>query len=195
VITLPTPVERGQAVLLNYTGPGTGDIVTNPAANLTGLIVDNITRRNSGGGSSGGCMPGYPCSQIGNFSNTTLPTTNISSKPDQESTCPMFTQYLKKGMRDGNNGISEVSKVQSFLAKKLGKVISIDGTFGKQTYNAVKAYQTLYREQVLTPWGLSGPTGWWYQSSRSYANFLENCSEGLIQLDNTVKVQDGVIKN
>jgi hypothetical protein len=47
--------------------------------------------------------------------------------------------------------------------------------------------------EVLAPWALSGPTGWWYQSTRGYANFIENCSEGVVQLDNSVKVQDGKI--
>jgi uncharacterized beta-barrel protein YwiB (DUF1934 family) len=42
---------------------------------------------------------------------------------------------------------------------------------------------------------LSAPTGWWYQSTRSYANYLENCSEGTVQLDNAVKIQDGRIVN
>ena len=206
ILTLPTAVTSGQIVTLNYTGPATADLAANPAINLVSFSVSNITPGTSSGSSgsgmtiSGGCMPGYPCSQ--GISGISVPTSTqivIQNTPVinqvQSALCPMFTQYLKRGVRDGNNGISEVSKVQSFLNKKLGKGINVDGIFGKQTHNAVKAYQTLYHEQVLTPWGLSGPTGWWYQSSRSYANFLENCSEGLIQLDNTVKVQDGVIKN
>jgi peptidoglycan hydrolase-like protein with peptidoglycan-binding domain len=108
--------------------------------------------------------------------------------------CPAFTQYLKKGMRDGKNSISEVSKVQQFLNTKLNLGLVIDGVFGSRTHNAVKTFQTTYSNQILNPWNLTGPTGWWYQSTRSYANYLENCSEGTVQLDNGIQVRDGSIQ-
>lgn len=168
--------------------------------NSTGTAVATTTTRLPRSGSSGGCEPGAPCdtgnsNNSSNNSNTQIDNSsnNVEEANNENSTCPAFTQYLKQGMRDGQNGVSEVSKVQKFLNKNLGIVLSIDGVFGKRTRDAVKSFQSMHFAEVLAPWALSGPTGWWYQSTRGYANFIENCSEGVVQLDNSVKVQDGKI--
>ncbi len=58
---------------------------------------------------------------------------------------------------------------------------------------AVSQFQKKFFSQILTPWGMQSPSGWWYQSTRGYANYLENCTEEIIQLDNTIKLQDGTI--
>lgn len=163
--------------------------------NSAGTVVATTTTRLPRSGSSGGCEPGYPCDT--NNSNTQIDSSSndIEETSNENSTCPVFTQYLKKGMRDGENGISEVSKVQNFLSRKLGITLNPDGVFGSNTQYAVKRFQSMFFSEVLSPWKLSGPTGWWYQSTRSYANFIEGCSEGIVQLDNNVKVKDGnVIK-
>jgi hypothetical protein len=162
----------------------------------TGSTVVPTTTTSGGGG----CLPGYSCfSNTPSSTPTTPPVTTNTAVTATTSTavnrCPVFTQYLKKGMRDGKNGISEISKVQSFLNEKLGLNLFVDGIFGSRTHTAVRNFQSTYFDQVLTPWGLTGPTGWWYQSTRSYANYLENCSEGTVPLDNGVRVQDGRIVN
>lgn len=177
-----------------YSYPITINSNTNITASQTnglGTSVASTTTRLPRSGSSGGCVPGSPCDT--NNSNNSV--NNIEQVNNESSTCPAFTQYLKQGMRDGQNGVSEVSKVQKFLNRNLGIVLSIDGIFGKRTRDAVKSFQSMHFAEVLAPWALSGPTGWWYQSTRGYANFIENCSEGIVQLDNSVKVQDGKILN
>ncbi len=149
----------------------------------------------SGGSGGGGCFPGYSCDTTNTPAVTPIIQTVSQPTPlsPLTNTCPQFTEYLKKGMRDGRNGVSEISKVQSFLNRKLGLSLITDGIFGKNTYRAVAQFQSQHFNQVLAPWGLTNPTGWWYQSTRSYANFLENCSEGVVQLDNTVRIQDGIV--
>lgn len=170
------------------------------------VIVDNCVTTSttlpsvvvsSGGGAgvtSGGCIYGVNGCGTGmspfvNSPNTTITTTNTI----KTLTCPAFSQYLKQGMRDGTNGISEVVKVQSFLNKYLGRSISEDGVFGTQTKEAVKDFQLMNFSKILSPWRLSGPTGWWYQTTRGYANYLEGCTEGVVRLDNSVKIKDGVV--
>lgn len=179
--------------------------------NAAGTATANAsTTLPSSGGGSGGCLPGYSC---GSGAPTGTVTTNtgttpVTGTPTQQpgavvtidtttssKSCPIFTEYLKKGSRDGRNGISEVSKVQEFLNRKLGLGLVIDGIFGKRTHSAVSTFQSQNFNQVLSPWGLTGPTGWWYQSTRSFANYLENCSEGTVPLDNGVRIQDGMIVN
>jgi peptidoglycan hydrolase-like protein with peptidoglycan-binding domain len=172
-------------------------LVTASQTNGAGIAIANasttLPSTSSGGSSSGGCLPGYPCDV------TTTSTHQQQIQPpliEQTSTsCPQFTEYLKQGMRDGKNGISEVSKVQKFLNTKLGGGLLIDGIFGMRTKHAVKRFQSSYTAEILSPWALSTPTGWWYQSTRSYANYLENCSEGIVQLDNMVKIKDGNVLN
>lgn len=108
---------------------------------------------------------------------------------------PYFTQYLIKGDRDGAKGIKEVSKIQKFLNQYMGISIPTDGTFDSFTDAAVKSFQGKYVPNIIVPWEISGPTGWWYQSTRSYANYLTGCSEGVVKLDNGVKILDGQIVN
>lgn len=106
---------------------------------------------------------------------------------------PYFTQYLIKGDRDGSKGITEVNKIQKFLNQYLGISIPIDGAFDSLTDSAVKSFQGKYVPNIIIPWEISGPTGWWYQSTRSYANYLTGCSEGVVRLDNGVRILDGQI--
>lgn len=174
---------------------------TNTAGTTTAYGSTSIPGSSGGSSGGGGCISGYPC----DITNPTSPSNPISNTPNNgpmfqvninnTSSCPMFKEYLKQGMRDGRNGVTEVSKVQNFLNRKLGIDLSIDGVFGKRTKAAVKSFQTMHIAEILAPWGLTGPTGWWYQSTRSYANYLENCSEGTVPLDNGVKIQDGKIIN
>jgi hypothetical protein len=153
----------------------------------------------AGGGSSssGGCIYSTGCNGVHlDFTTTTTPvTTNIPAPlvTEPKTECPKFTQYLKKGNRDGSNGITEVSKVQNFLNKHFGANISVDGVFGTETYRAVNDFQSTYFSNILLPWKLSHPTGWWYESTRHFANFIESCPEGITRLDNGVSILNGVI--
>ncbi len=184
---------------ISITGNAT---ITVSQTNIAGTATANsatfvpVVSSGSTSSSGGGCLPGYPCSQGTLSLPTNLPIViPANPQPVSNNSCPVFNQYLKQGMRDGRSGISEVSKVQDFLNRKLGLNLNIDGIFGKHTKVAVKNFQSGYSEKILAPWKLSAPTGWWYQSTRSYANYLENCTEGIVHLDNNVKIKDGIIVN
>ncbi len=189
--SLPITIVGTATITASQTN-GVGTATANAFTTLPGGTTTIVT-------TGGGCMPGYPCSQgTSSVPSPVVSTPTISSpsqNPSVSSSCPAFTQYLKKGARDGKNGISEVSKVQEFLNRKFGLGLVIDGVFGKRTHRAVSDFQSTYFTNVLSPWGLIGPTGWWYQSTRSYANYLEGCTEGVVRLDNTVRIQDGMIVN
>lgn len=192
-ITGNTAIQACQRYTVSNNGEPT---YTYNCANSSTTVPSVVIAGGGGGGttiiSSGGCIYGINgCNGTG----TTYPVSPMQSQTVTTITCPAFTQYLKQGMRDGTNGVYEVSKVQGFLNKYLGRSLAQDGVFGSQTKDAVEDFQSIHFGKILAPWMLSGPTGWWYQSTRSYANYLEGCTEGVVRLDNTVKVQDGIIVN
>ncbi len=92
-----------------------------------------------------------------------------------------FDDYYQKGDSHDN-----VAVIQSFLNSHLNIDLFIDGIFGNQTHDAVSQFQDMYKTDILVPWGLSSPTGRWYQSTRKKANDILGCSEGMVTLDNGV---------
>jgi hypothetical protein len=69
--------------------------------------------------------------------------------------------YLDKFLRKGYaNDTEQVTKLQSFLAEHLGITLPVNGNFGSETEDAVKKFQVMYGDEILTPWGgLKVPTG------------------------------------
>ena len=108
--------------------------------------------------------------------------------------CPVFTQHMKMGDRDGKVGqnkqetgvsstINEVGLLQRTL-KTLGfDAGPVDGIFGILTKSGVSNWQRAHRKEVLVPWGLQGPTGNFYQSSERWMNVLLGCEDTVV-LDN-----------
>lgn len=81
-----------------------------------------------------------------------------------------FTLNLQVGSRS-----SEVKVLQTLLISE-GFLPSdcATGYFGGITLAGVKAFQSKYSDVILTPVGLSEPTGYWGPSSRKQANILCN---------------------
>lgn len=88
--------------------------------------------------------------------------------------CPYFKQYLRMGSKKNNP--EEVIKMQAFLNTHMGENLSVDGYFGKSTYESVKRFQERYPDQIIKPWPtLDHSTGWWYITTSGYANVLVGC--------------------
>jgi hypothetical protein len=100
-----------------------------------------------------------------------------------ESQCPYFNTYQKKG--SVNN---EVKLIQAFLTELGFYEGQLDSIYGPLTQAAIDRFQAAYAERVLDPWGLTTPTGRWYQSTRNMANELAGCDEGSVTLDNGVVI-------
>jgi peptidoglycan hydrolase-like protein with peptidoglycan-binding domain len=86
-----------------------------------------------------------------------------------------FTQDLSLGVRH-----PEVQKLQQFLNTR-GFTVSLSGPgsagnettyFGLATQSAVAAFQEAYRDDILTPFGLTTPTGQFRKRSMEKANAL-----------------------
>ena len=96
--------------------------------------------------------------------------------------CPFFTRYFKLGDRD-----EEIKKIQIFLRKEgVFDYGEATGYYGPVTDRAIRAFQAKYANEILKPWGLSSPTGWWYKSTRAKANELAGCKENNVRLDNGI---------
>jgi peptidoglycan hydrolase-like protein with peptidoglycan-binding domain len=73
------------------------------------------------------------------------------------------------------NDTAEVKKLQKFLNDELKTSLPINGIFGKQTDAAVRKFQAANVPQVLTPWGITDPTGYVYKTTQRWIN-LTYCS-------------------
>ena len=143
------------------------------------------------------CEYEYNAEIVTNLTNGATQTNEVSS---ENNTCPIFTQHLKKGDRDGyqstskqNQGVStiltEVKLLQQTLLEQGFNPGSIDGHYGPLTTQAVAQWQTKHFNQVLQPWNLTHATGWFYQSSERWMNELLGC-EDTVTLDNGVSLSE-----
>jgi peptidoglycan hydrolase-like protein with peptidoglycan-binding domain len=88
-------------------------------------------------------------------------------------------KYLKEGIRNDKNA---VMLLQKFLNEQLGLSLPVTGYFGPLTTKAVKTFQLLHKDTVLTPWGLTKPTGIVYKTTIARINNLK-CSTLNIVID------------
>ena len=70
--------------------------------------------------------------------------------------CSYINDYLSI---KSNNNPTEVTKLQIFLVNTEEMNISVNGIFDQNTFDAVKAFQTKYLDEVMLPWGLQTATG------------------------------------
>lgn len=78
--------------------------------------------------------------------------------------------YMRRGYA---NNAQQVRVLQALLNKYVGTKLTVDGNYGKSTEEAVKAFQIKYKDFILTPWGLTSPTGIFYKTSLVQAKNLE----------------------
>jgi hypothetical protein len=119
---------------------------------------------------------------------TTTPLNTFISPLDNNTqlTCNPFRNYLK--LNSKTNNVDEVKLWQAFLNKYNNESLPITGYYGPLTSNAIKRFQLKYKDEILTPWNLTNPTGYTYKTTRAKGNSLLGCSEGELLLDNGNKV-------
>ena len=88
--------------------------------------------------------------------------------------CTYLKGYLRMG---GDNDIEEVKKLQTFLRDfERFSELEVTGVFDQATFDAVSAFQTKYKEDILEPWGIDVPTGYVYYTTQKKINELY-CNE------------------
>lgn len=91
-----------------------------------------------------------------------------TSTEDFGASCERYlTDFLKVGKQ---NNPEQVRRLQYVLHDLEGLTVGVDGVYDTTTRDAVNAFQTKYSSLVLTPWGLSGPTGYTYLTTRKMVN-------------------------
>lgn len=122
-----------------------------------GQCVDDESNGGGGGGSSGSRRHSSSNDDDGIVAGETA------------SCGYLLNNYQRIGW--ANNPI-EVKILQTFLNLNLGTTLPIDGVFGEETDQAVRAFQLKYPDQVLTPWGLTTSTGFVYQTTLRWINLV-----------------------
>ncbi len=88
--------------------------------------------------------------------------------PIQQSTCQDYlTEYIRYG---ADNNKEEVKKLQIFLNEYEGEQLPVTGFYGEMTLSAVNRLQRKYAEEILTPWGITEPTGYVYITTQRFIN-------------------------
>lgn len=128
-----------------------------------GGSVVNISTGGGGGGNGPivGSFGGSIASTGGGFGTTTQVSISGGS-------CSYLNDYLR---RDFNNSRIEVTKLQAFLRIFEGeKDLDISGVYDDVTVGAVNRFQMKYKEDILTPWGHTAPTGYTYILTKKKVN-------------------------
>lgn len=157
VLTLMVIVNSGTAGQKITNTSTVSNTVSDPNSNNNTSSVDiNVNNpttpptctTNCGGGGGGG--------------GSSKPPENPDILPPVTSTSECF--YLRDYMRrDFNNDPVEVLKLQAFLLNFEGhSEVSLTGVFDQATFDAVSAFQMKYFDDILAPWGHTGPTGYVY---------------------------------
>jgi len=95
--------------------------------------------------------------------------------------------YMDKFIRSGRkNDVAQVKSLQTFLNKWMNSGLPITGYYGPLTLGALNAFQTKYANEVLTPWGLTRPTGIAYLTTLRQINMLE-CPELMLQIPTLIE--------
>ena len=112
-------------------------------------------------------------SSLGLFLATTTEATTTVVTPtfkDKTLSCqPLLSNFLKPGR---SNGSADVMKLQLFLNMAEATNVPVSGYFGPLTTAAVKAFQRTYASDILTPGGLTSPTGLVYAMTVGKINAL-----------------------
>ncbi len=93
---------------------------------------------------------------------------------EQVVKCPVFKNFVY--FKNPYNNIITVKKIQIFL-KFLGIYKGkITGFYDKNSFEAVKSFQLEYADDILKPWDITKPTGFWYKTTTAKANELLGCN-------------------
>lgn len=137
---------------------GDDDVNQVPETPVTPPVVPPTTDDNSNNSRSSGGS-----SSRNRSSNTnTLPTTN-----NVIASCTYINDYLTYGSA---NNSTEVTKLQSFLKETENINVDVNGTFDQKTFNAVKAFQVKYSNDILAPWGQTIPSGRVFYTTKKKIN-------------------------
>jgi len=111
-----------------------------------------------------------PTDTIANTQTVTTQRTETTVTREKIVKCDAYLNtYLRRGYQ---NSSDDMRRLEQFLNEYEGENLSVNGVFESSDVAAVERFQEKYRSEVLTPWGLSAPTGYVYQTTRDHINRL-----------------------
>ncbi len=112
-----------------------------------------------------------------------LPSGEVLGAAAEKMQC---SPYLVDSIRPAAaNNPFEVKKLQVFLNKNEGETeITETGAYDSKTVAAVKRFQAKYASEILTPWGITEPTGSVYHTTKKKINELTCDGSGEFNLTN-----------
>ena len=148
------------------TQSGTFNIIitpTNPCGTDTQTLVltiapEVIPPAGGGGGGAGGGVGSIP------INNTVLPGGHrhggiVLGAETSDLECFYLHDYMRI---DFQNDPIQVMRLQAFLKSFEGyDYVTVNGVFDQATFDAV-SFQMKYKDDILTPWGHTAPTGYVY---------------------------------
>lgn len=116
-----------------------------------------------GGGNGGGTPVQRTTGGGGNGPIVGTVITPLAEIPAPEQDLSFVCDYKQVYMGEHlDNDPHEVAKLQAFLRGFEGEDIEVTGFYGPETTAAVARFQQKYAADVLTPWGITEPTGYAY---------------------------------
>lgn len=172
--------------------------VTDGGGNASVLAVPEFTISNaapaSGGGGGGGGNGSFSLvnnnSDLGTQPGSVLGAFTTQEEQSQQSqeqqgavlgastnalaaSCSADKHLLTSNLGMGkSNSVEQVKLLQQFLNQELGANLPISGAFGDMTLASVKAFQAAHTADVLTPWGITDPTGYVGVTTRRMIDIL-----------------------
>ena len=139
------------------------DSTNNTSSVSTTVNSTGCTSNCGGGGGGGGNGP-----IVGSYGGGNGPIVSQPAPTPAPTTCYYLYDYLRK---DFINNPVEVKKLQVFLRDLEGfSNLQITGVYDDQTISALNAFQNRYKDDILTPWGHTAPTGYTYILTKKKVN-------------------------
>lgn len=128
----------------------------------------------NGGGEQGGNGPivgllGGPTGQVLGAATSSLPGSQAPAELPASCAQTLLKDYMRRGRA---NDPAQVKLLQEFLNGEVQANLPVTGFFGPLTEAAVKAFQKKYADEVLTPWGITEPTGFVYKTTLRKINLI-----------------------
>ncbi len=163
------PVNSGEASFSTSNNTGSENHFTTGSSTTDASSENQFTTNPGSGGGGGGGGGGGSGGSSGGSRRKTPAKPVAPVIPALPTAC---TPYLKEYLRFGwtNNDRLEVIKLQAFLQIVEKLEVPINGVFDETTYEAVKIFQKRYAKDILTPWGISEPTGFVFITTRMAIN-------------------------
>lgn len=139
---------------------------TNDTATSSVTVNTPATTPTGGGGGGGGNGP--IVGSLGGIGGGQVLGISTSTTEQYGGSCERYlTKFIRMG---GNNDPEQVKRLQYVLAVIEGYDVPQDGVFGQSTEDAVNKFQAKFASRILTPWGISSPTGYVYLTTRMTIN-------------------------